>query len=193
MRFQAENSTPDRVMNSMTDVNGWPTTSPRWSRTWAGKTGKSGSDSAFLQRTLRSRKPAGDKSRRLVGSGGLLKQYWSRAEWRWRFVDVKGFSQPERSVRDQCVDSSHIKSLANASGCDGISNPLAPFCLLHHKSTERLLWTRVIEPAGQRVPSGSQNIHNSLQRSNVTIAGIHPEIVPGTRGTPNTGARDRTI
>jgi hypothetical protein len=70
-------------MNSMTDVNGWPTTSLRWSRTWAGKTGKSGSDSAFLQRTLRSRKPADDKSRRLIGIGGLLKQYWSRAEWHW--------------------------------------------------------------------------------------------------------------
>lgn len=83
MRIQVLNSTTDRVMNSMTDVNGWPTTSLRWSRTWAGKTGKSGSDSAFLQRTLRSRKPADDKSRRLVGIGGLLKQYWSRAEWHW--------------------------------------------------------------------------------------------------------------
>jgi hypothetical protein len=193
VRFQAENSTPDRVMNSMTDVNGWPTTSPRWSRTWAGKTGKSGSDSAFLQRTLRSRKPAGDKSRRLVGSGGLLKQYWSRAEWHWRFVDVKGFSQPETSVRDPCVDVLHVTSLANTSGCDGASNPPAPFCSLRHWSTDEFIGTRVIAPAGQRVPSGSQNIHNSLQRSNVTIAGIHPEIVPGARGTPITGARDRTI
>ena len=83
MRIQAVISTPDRVMNSATDVNGWPMTSLCWSRTWAGKTGKSGSDSAFLQRTLRSRKPADENSRRLVGIGGLLKQYWSRAEWHW--------------------------------------------------------------------------------------------------------------
>lgn len=62
-------SITDRVMNSVTDVNGWRTTSLRWSRTWAGKTGKSGSDSAFLQRTLRSRKPANDKSLRLIGIG----------------------------------------------------------------------------------------------------------------------------
>ena len=180
-------------MNSVTDVNGWRTTSLRWSRTWAGKTRKSGSDSAFLQRTLRSRKLADAESRGLVRAGGLLKQYWSRAEWHWRFVDVKGFSQPETSVRDQRVDVLHVTSLANTSGCDGASNPPAPFCSLRHWSTEELIGTWVIEPSGQRVPSGVQNIHNSVQRSNVTIAGIYPEIVPRTRGTPTTGARDRTI
>ncbi len=116
MQIRTVISTPDRVMNSATDVNGWPMTSLRWSRTWAGKTGKSGSDSAFLQRTLRSRKPVQDKFRRLVGIGGLLKQYWSRAEWHWRFVDVKGFSQPETSVRGHCVDVSYVTSLANTSG-----------------------------------------------------------------------------
>ena len=193
MRIQAVNSTPVRVMNSVTGVNGWPTTSFRWSRTWAGKSGKSGSDSAFLQRTLRSRKPADENSRRLVGIGGLLKQYWSRAEWHWRFFDVKGFSQPETSVKDQCVDVLHVTSLANTSGCDGVSNPPAPFCSLRHWSTEELIGTWVIEPSGQRVPSGVQTIHNSVQRSTVTIAGIYPEIVPGTRRTPTTGARDRTI
>lgn len=69
MQIQAVISTPDRVMNSATDVNGWPMTSLCWSRTWAGKTGKSGSDSAFLQRTLRSRKPAEDELRRLARVG----------------------------------------------------------------------------------------------------------------------------
>jgi hypothetical protein len=62
-------SIADRVMNSVTDVNGWGTTSLCWSRTWAGKTGKSGSDSAFLRRTLRSQKLADAESRRLVGIG----------------------------------------------------------------------------------------------------------------------------
>ena len=83
MQIQAVVSTPDRVMNSATDVNGWPMTSLRWSRTWAGKTGKSGSDSAFLQRTLRSWKAAEDELRGLARIGGLLKQFWSRAEWHW--------------------------------------------------------------------------------------------------------------